>query len=81
MSDTNYAVIYDLHSHTTASDCCLTPEAFVHRSSEMSVGTLAITEHDTNATMAAARRASHPAALVIKSLSGGSRCKGMGKKK
>ncbi|EEC7269513.1 hypothetical protein MLS14_21410, partial [Escherichia coli] len=27
MSDTNYAVIYDLHSHTTASDGCLTPEA------------------------------------------------------
>ncbi|HHU7901704.1 TPA: hypothetical protein ACULD1_004858, partial [Escherichia coli] len=24
MSDTNYAVIYDLHSHTTASDGCLT---------------------------------------------------------
>ncbi|HGY6773969.1 TPA: hypothetical protein ACNTFF_004152, partial [Escherichia coli] len=23
MSDTNYAVIYDLHSHTTASDGCL----------------------------------------------------------
>ncbi|EFI6859571.1 PHP domain-containing protein, partial [Escherichia coli] len=22
MSDTNYAVIYDLHSHTTASDGC-----------------------------------------------------------
>lgn len=31
MSDTNYAVIYDLHSHTTASDGCLTPEALVHR--------------------------------------------------
>ncbi len=33
MSDTNYAVIYDLHSHTTASDGCLTPEALVHRCS------------------------------------------------
>jgi len=31
LSDTNYAVIYDLHSHTTASDGCLTPEALVHR--------------------------------------------------
>ncbi|MDI2068291.1 phosphatase, partial [Klebsiella pneumoniae] len=31
MSDTNYAVIYDLHSHTTASDGRLTPEALVHR--------------------------------------------------
>lgn len=43
MSDTNYAVIYDLHSHTTASDGCLTPEALVHRAVEMRVGTLAIT--------------------------------------
>lgn len=47
MSDTNYAVIYDLHSHTTASDGCLTPEALVHRAVEMRVGTLAITDHDT----------------------------------
>ncbi len=39
MSDTNYAVIYDLHSHTTASDGCLTPEALVHRAVEMRVGT------------------------------------------
>ncbi|WP_258961220.1 hypothetical protein, partial [Klebsiella pneumoniae] len=26
MSNTNYAVIYDLHSHTIASDGRLTPE-------------------------------------------------------
>ncbi|PVJ54480.1 phosphatase, partial [Salmonella enterica subsp. enterica serovar Senftenberg] len=32
LSDTNYAVIYDLHSHTTASDGLLTPETLVHRS-------------------------------------------------
>ena len=49
MSDTNYAVIYDLHSHTTASDGCLTPEELVHRAVEMRVGTLAITDHDTTA--------------------------------
>ncbi|WP_239509491.1 PHP domain-containing protein, partial [Proteus mirabilis] len=49
MSDTNYSVIYDLHSHTTASDGCLTPEALVHRAVEMRVGTLAITDHDTTA--------------------------------
>lgn len=51
MSDTNYAVIYDLHSHTTASDGCLTPEALVHRAVEMRVGTLAITDHDTTACL------------------------------
>lgn len=55
MSDTNYAVIYDLHSHTTASDGRLTPEALVHRAVEMRVGTLAITDHDTTAAIPAAR--------------------------
>ncbi|HFU7615976.1 TPA: RNase AM [Escherichia coli] len=55
MSDTNYAVIYDLHSHTTASDGCLTPEALVRRAVEMRVGTLAITDHDTTAAIAPAR--------------------------
>jgi hypothetical protein len=38
LSDTNYAVIYDLHSHTQASDGLLTPEALVHRAGEMRVG-------------------------------------------
>ncbi len=47
LSDTTYAVIYDLHSHTQASDGLLTPEAPVHRAVEMRVGTLAITDHDT----------------------------------
>lgn len=55
MSDTNYAVIYDLHSHTTASDGLLTPERLVHRAVEMRVGTLAITDHDTTAAIPAAR--------------------------
>ncbi|SQC71575.1 metal-dependent phosphoesterases (PHP family) [Klebsiella pneumoniae] len=30
MSDSQYAVIYDLHSHTTASDGRLTPQELVH---------------------------------------------------
>ncbi len=47
LSDTTYAIIYDLHSHTQASDGLLTPEALVHRAVEMRVGTLAITDHDT----------------------------------
>ncbi|MTH46327.1 RNase RNM [Intestinirhabdus alba] len=55
MSDTNYAVIYDLHSHTTASDGRLTPEELVHRAVAMRVGTLAITDHDTTAAIPAAR--------------------------
>ncbi|WP_409418504.1 RNase RNM [Pseudescherichia sp.] len=55
LSDTNYAIIYDLHSHTQASDGLLSPEELVHRAVEMRVGTLAITDHDTTSAIAAAR--------------------------
>lgn len=55
MSDTNYAIIYDLHSHTQASDGLLSPEELVHRAVEMRVGTLAITDHDTTSAIPAAR--------------------------
>lgn len=68
MSDTNYAVIYDLHSHTVASDGRLTPEELVHRAHEMRVGTLAITDHDSVAAIPAARaeiaRAELPLTLI-----------------
>jgi predicted metal-dependent phosphoesterase TrpH len=55
LSDTNYAIIYDLHSHTQASDGLLSPEELVHRAVEMRVGTLAITDHDTTSAIPAAR--------------------------
>jgi len=55
LSDTNYAIIYDLHSHTQASDGLLTPEELVYRAVEMRVGTLAITDHDTTSAIPAAR--------------------------
>lgn len=68
MSDTNYAVIYDLHAHTLASDGLLSPEELVHRAVDMRVGTLAITDHDTTASIPAARaeiaRAGLPLTLV-----------------
>jgi predicted metal-dependent phosphoesterase TrpH len=51
LSDTQYAVIYDLHSHTTASDGRLTPQELVHRAHQMRVRTLAITDHDTVAAI------------------------------
>ncbi|MBJ3590455.1 5'-3' exoribonuclease [Salmonella enterica subsp. enterica serovar Saintpaul] len=70
MSDTNYAVIYDLHSHTTASDGRLTPEALVHRAVEMRVGTLAITDHDTTAGIAAAREEISRSGLALNLISG-----------
>ena len=47
--------IYDLHSHTRASDGLLTPEELVRRAVAMRVGVLAITDHDSVAGLAAAR--------------------------
>ncbi|EFK6012044.1 5'-3' exoribonuclease [Escherichia coli] len=70
MSDTNYSVIYDLHSHTTASDGCLTPEALVHREVEMRVGTLAITDHDTTAAIAPAREEISRSGLALNLIPG-----------
>ncbi|EFH5759722.1 5'-3' exoribonuclease [Escherichia coli] len=70
MSDTNYAVIYDLHSHTTASDGGLTPEALVHRAVEMRVGTLAITDHDTTAAIAPAREEISRSGLALNLIPG-----------
>ena len=65
MSDTNYAVIYDLHSHTLASDGLLSPEQLVHRAVDMRVGTLAITDHDTTDAIAAAQAEIDRAGLAL----------------
>ncbi|HEX4502336.1 MAG TPA: RNase AM [Scandinavium sp.] len=70
MSDHPYALIYDLHSHTTASDGRLTPEELVHRALEMRVGTLAITDHDTVAAIPAARAEIARAELPLKLITG-----------
>ena len=48
-------MIYDLHSHTTASDGSLTPADLVLRAVEHRVEVLAITDHDTIDGLAAAR--------------------------
>ncbi|BES84902.1 PHP domain-containing protein [Pectobacterium araliae] len=47
--------LYDLHSHTTASDGLLTPTALVNRAVDMRVSVLAITDHDTTAGLEEAR--------------------------
>lgn len=70
MSDTNYAIIYDLHSHTLASDGLLSPEALVHRAVEMRIGTLAITDHDTTDAIPAARAEIARAGLGLNLISG-----------
>ena len=49
--------LYDLHSHTTASDGYLSPEALVARAVEMRVGVLAITDHDSTDGLARAAQA------------------------
>ncbi|TBL66613.1 RNase RNM [Hafnia alvei] len=49
--------LFDLHSHTTASDGLLSSAELVSRAAEMGVTTLAITDHDTTAGIPAARRA------------------------
>ncbi len=48
--------LYDLHSHTRASDGLLTPEALVERAVAMRVGVLAITDHDSAAAEGAGGR-------------------------
>lgn len=50
-------VLFDLHSHTQASDGLLSPEALVARAVMRGVSTLAITDHDTVAGIAPARQA------------------------
>jgi predicted metal-dependent phosphoesterase TrpH len=70
LSDTNYAIIYDLHSHTLASDGLLSPEALVHRAVEMRIGTLAITDHDTTDAIPAARAEIARAGLDLNLISG-----------
>lgn len=70
MSNTNYAVIYDLHSHTIASDGRLTPEELVHRAHQMRVGTLAITDHDTVTAIPSAQAEIERAGLPLTLISG-----------
>lgn len=50
-------IVYDLHTHTTASDGVLTPTELVQRAVEQGVHILAITDHDTTVGFAEAARA------------------------
>jgi hypothetical protein len=47
---------FDLHSHSTASDGTLEPEALVRRAHATGVAVLALTDHDTTAGLEAATR-------------------------
>ncbi|EGT4507559.1 PHP domain-containing protein [Cronobacter sakazakii] len=70
MSEPEFAIIYDLHSHTTASDGLLTPEQLVHRAVEMGIHTLAITDHDTTAGLPAAHEEIARAGLALRLIDG-----------
>ena len=50
-------MLFDLHSHTTASDGRLSPQDLVRRAAERQVDVLAITDHDTVAGLAPAEQA------------------------
>ena len=48
--------VYDLHCHSTASDGAFTPEDVVLRAQQQGVTSLALTDHDTVAGLAAAQK-------------------------
>lgn len=70
MSDIARFPVYDLHSHTRASDGLLTPAALVQRAVEMRVGVLAITDHDSVAGVDEAQQTAIDLALPVKVLAG-----------
>jgi len=47
--------VYDLHTHSTASDGVLAPTVLIKRAKTRSVDTLALTDHDTVGGIAEAR--------------------------
>ncbi|KGA38538.1 S-adenosylmethionine tRNA ribosyltransferase [Pectobacterium odoriferum] len=62
--------LYDLHSHTTASDGLLTPTALVSRAVDMRVSVLAITDHDTTVGLDEAQQAIAQQGLPLRLIPG-----------
>ncbi len=57
--------LYDLHSHSTASDGTLSPTELVQRAQAQGVDVLALTDHDTTDGIPEARRAAAAAGLRL----------------
>ena len=57
--------IYDLHSHSTASDGTLSPGALVARAAASGVDVLALTDHDTTEGLAEADAAAAAAGIAV----------------
>lgn len=70
MLESDVTQLYDLHSHTTASDGVLTPQELVVRAVEKGVTTLAITDHDTLTGLAPARQAIEQRSLPLTLVNG-----------
>jgi len=70
LSDIARFPVYDLHSHTRASDGLLTPAVLVQRAVEMRVGVLAITDHDSVDGVSEAQQTARDQDLPIKVLAG-----------
>lgn len=70
MLESDVTQLYDLHSHTTASDGMLTPQELVVRAADKGVTTLAITDHDTLAGLAPARQAIEQQSLSLTLVNG-----------
>jgi 3',5'-nucleoside bisphosphate phosphatase len=58
-------LIYDLHTHSNASDGFLSPQALIERASAKGVGALALTDHDTLAGQAEAQMAATAAGIEL----------------
>ncbi|QIW15756.1 phosphatase [Pasteurellaceae bacterium RH1A] len=58
-------MIYDLHSHSTASDGTLSPTQLVERAVEQGIDMLALTDHDTIAGVKEAKAAAQNQALQL----------------
>lgn len=62
--------LYDLHSHTMASDGVLAPAELVNRAVAMRVSVLSITDHDTTGGLAEAQRTIDEQALPLRLIPG-----------
>jgi predicted metal-dependent phosphoesterase TrpH len=58
-------IIYDLHSHSTASDGTLTPTQLIRRAHDAGVGALALTDHDSTEGIAEAQQAASKCGLRL----------------
>jgi len=64
-TSTSQVPLYDLHSHSTASDGTLSPTALVHHASAQGVDVLALTDHDTTDGIDEARTAAAEAGVAL----------------